>query len=317
VAGQEPVQLSIRQSPADLVIGGTILTMMFQGRGFFGIARGLQKINSGRDINIMVALRRFAMLTTTLLLTAAAGFCQVKTDTASRPEFEVASIKRSKPGAEGGGIKPMPGGQTYIATNVPVKLMIKLMFHLNNSQISGGPGWLDTDLYDVEAKADGPQSIDELHVMFQNLLVDRFKLQYHKETRILPAYELVVDKSGAKLTVNTSAEHFDIPIRGTGFGKLEATHCSMSYFAWLISQMLNQLVIDQTGLAQFYDFKLEWAPQPPPGLAAGPDAAANLPPTNGPDIFTAVREQLGLKLESHKEPVEVMVIDHIERPSEN
>jgi uncharacterized protein (TIGR03435 family) len=134
--------------------------------------------------------------------------------------------------------------------------------------------------------------------------------------RTLPAYELVVDKSGAKLTENHSPEHFDIPVRPTGFGKLEATHCSMSYFSWILSQRLDRPVIDRTGLTQFYDFKLEWTPELPPGLAARPDAAANLPPTNGPDIFTALREQLGLKLDSHKGPVEVM-IDHVERPSEN
>jgi uncharacterized protein (TIGR03435 family) len=265
----------------------------------------------------MVALKDSAMLITIFLLTAAGGLCQIKTDTGARLEFEVASIKPAKPGADGGGIKPLPGGQTYVATNVPVKLMIKLMFHLNDRQISGGPGWLDTDLYDVDAKADGPHSLDDLHVMFQNLLVDRFKLKYHKETRILPAYELVVDKSGAKLTENKSPEHFDIPVRPTGFGKLEATHCSMSYFSWSLSQRLDRPVIDQTGLTQFYDFKLEWTPELPPGVAARPDLAANVPPTNGPDIFTALREQLGLKLDSHKGPVEVMIIDQVERPSEN
>jgi uncharacterized protein (TIGR03435 family) len=231
--------------------------------------------------------------------------------------FEVASIKPSKPGAGGGGIKPMSGGQGYIATNVPVKMMIKLMYHLNDRQISGGPRWLDTDFYDVEAKADGPHNVDDLHVMFQNLLVDRFKLQFHKETRMLGAFELVVDKSGAKLTENKSPEHFDIPIRGTGRGKLEAMHCSMSYFAWVLSQMFDQPVVDQTGLRQFYDFKLEWTPEPPPGMGAGGGAGANLPPTNGPDIYTAIREELGLRLESHKGPVEVMIIDRIERPSEN
>ncbi|HEX8879061.1 MAG TPA: TIGR03435 family protein [Candidatus Acidoferrum sp.] len=265
----------------------------------------------------MVALKHSAMLVTAFALALASGLCQRKTDMAPRLEFEVASIKPSNPNADGGGIKPLPGGQTYVAKNAPVKLMIRLMFHLNNRQISGGPSWLATDLYDVDAKADGPHTIDELHLMFQNLLIDRFKLQFHKEMRTLPAYELVVDKSGPKLKENHSPEHFDIPVTPGGFGKLEATHCSMSYFAWTLSNRLDQPVIDQTGLAQFYDFKLEWTPEPPPGLAGRPDAAANLPPANGPDIFTALREQLGLKLESHKGPVEVMVIDHVERPSEN
>lgn len=211
----------------------------------------------------------------------------------------------------------MSGGQGYVATNVPVKVMIKLMYHLNDRQVSGGPHWLDTDLYDVEAKADGPHNIDELHVMFQNLLVDRFKLQFHKETRMLHAFELLVDKSGAKVTENKSPEHFDIPIRPTGRGKIGASHCSMTYFAWILSQMLDQPVIDQTGLRQYYDFKLEWTPEPPPDLGARGGADASLPPTNGPDLYTAIREELGLRLESHKGPVEVMIIDHIERPSEN
>ena len=265
----------------------------------------------------MVALKHSAMLVTVFALASASGLCRLKTDTPQRLEFEVASIKPSNPNADGGGIKPLPGGQSYIATNAPVKLMIKLMFHLNDRQISGGPGWIETDLYDVDAKADGPHTIDELHVMFQNLLIDRFKLQFHKEMRTLPAYELVVDRSGPKLTENHTPEHFDIPVRGTGFGKLEATHCSMSYFSWLLSQRLDRPVIDRTGLGRFYDFKLEWTPEPPPGLAARPEAAANLPATNGPDIFTALREQLGLKLDSHKGPVEVMVIDHVEGPSAN
>lgn len=259
----------------------------------------------------MATLKQSPVLLAFLLLSAAGGLSQVKQDKAPRLEFEVASVKPSKPDAQGGGIKPLPGGQTYVATNVPVKLMIRLMFHLNNRQISGGPGWLATDLYDVEAKADRPRTIDELHVMFQNLLIDRFNLQFHKEMRTLPAFELVVDKSGSKLTENHSPENFDIPVR-PGFGKMDATHCSMSYFSWLLSQFLDQPVIDQTGLTQFYDFKLEWTPEPPPGVDP-----ARLPPTNGPDIYTALREQLGLKLESRKGPVEVMVIDHVQKPSEN
>ena len=256
------------------------------------------------------------MLMAMLLWALAGGLDPRQTAAAPRLEFEVASVKPSKPDALGGGIKPTPSGQGYIATNVPVKLMILLMYHLNNRQVSGGPAWLNTDLYDIEAKADGPHNVDDLHTMFQNLLADRFNLKFHKETRVLPAYELVVDKSGPKLTENPSPESFDIPIRPTGRGKLEATHCSMSYFAWNLSLRLDQPVLDQTGLGKFYDFKLEWTPEPPPGAGfAGGDA--NPPPASGPDLFTALREELGLKLESHKGPVEIMVIDHIEKPSEN
>jgi len=260
-------------------------------------------------------LRRFAALVLLLFLVSLTALCQTKPEKLPKLEFEVASIKPAKPGANAGGIKPLPGGQTYVANNVPVKLMIRLMYHLTNSQVSGGPGWLDTDLYDVEAKADGPHTLDELHIMFQNLLVDRFKLQFHKETRTLPAYELAVDKAGTKLTENHSPDQWEIPIQPLGFGNVQATRCSMSYFSWFLAQVLNKPVVDQTGLPLFYDFKLEWTPELPPGFV--PRDGASLPPTNGPDIFTAVHEQLGLKLDSHKGPVEIMVIDHVEKPSEN
>jgi uncharacterized protein (TIGR03435 family) len=267
-------------------------------------------------------LKHCAFLIRTLIasfsLTSMAGLCRQKADTAVRPEFEVASIKLAQGNSEGARIRPLPGDQTYIAEDVPVKLMIKLMFHLCNSQIEGGPHWLDTNLYDVEAKADRPQSIDELHIMFQNLLVDRFKLRYHEETRVLPAYELVVDKSGIKMTVDNSPERFDIPpIEQMGPGMTQGTRCPMSHFAWMLSQVLRRPVVDETKLVGFYDFELNWNPY----ILRNRNMEAALgehPPTvTGPDIFTALREQLGLRLESHKAPVQVMVIDHVERPSAN
>jgi uncharacterized protein (TIGR03435 family) len=249
-----------------------------------------------------------------VLLAAALAFAQ------PRPEFEVAVVKPSAPvtgRGGGGGIRAMPGGQTYNATNAPVKLMIKLMYHLNDRQISGGPGWLDTDRFDVNAKADRPHRLEELHVMFQNLLVDRFKLQFHKETRELNAFALVVDKSGSKMKPNDGPEPFDIPVKGAGFGKFDVTHCSMSYFSWFLAQnqAINAPVFDKTGLAGFYDFKLEFTPEIPENLPA--EVRDRIPATNGPDLMTALRQQLGLKLESRKMPVEVMIIDHAEKPAEN
>ncbi len=262
-------------------------------------------------------LKKLELLIPTVICSAASGICQANPPATPRLEFEVASIKVSKSGALGGGIKPMPNGQGYLAINVPVKLMILLMFDLNRNQVSGGPGWLDTDLYDIEAKAEAPHSRDELHTMFQNLLADRFKLQFHIGQKVLPAYELTVDKSGPKMKENPNPETFGIPIQGGGRGKLMATHSSMPYFAWVMSQRLDQPVIDHTGLSKFYDFTLEWTPEPPPGVGAAGGGDAGLPAFNGPDLFTAISEQLGLKLTSHKGPVDVMVIDHIERPSEN
>jgi uncharacterized protein (TIGR03435 family) len=230
----------------------------------------------------------------------------------NRLAFEVASVKPSTPGGRGGGIRPMPGGQTYIATNVPLRLMIKVMYRLNDSQIVGGTDWMDTDRWDVDAKAERPSSVDQLHEMFQTLLAERFKLRFHRERKELAAYALSVDKSGSKLKVSDSKEPFDVPIKpGDQPGKSVGTRVPMEYLCFFLAQLLNVPVVDQTGLDAFYDFTLE-LPAPAPLLTPGPAPAAD-----GPDIFTALRQQLGLKLESRKAPVEVFVIDHVERPTNN
>lgn len=230
--------------------------------------------------------------------------------------FEVASVKKSEPGGRGGGIRPTQGGQTYVGSNVPLRLMIKLMYGITDVQIQGGPDWINTELYDVRAKAERPSHIGELHQMFQTLLADRFKLQFHRETKTLPVYELVVDKK-AKLKANESTEAFaDFPIKPAGRGKVAGQRVSMSYLAWFLAQQLNRPILDKTGLAGFYDFDLEWVPELPPGAALRPEEGAP-PVPDGPTIFAALKEQLGLKLESQKGPVEVFVIDRAERPTEN
>jgi uncharacterized protein (TIGR03435 family) len=234
-----------------------------------------------------------------------------------RPEFEVATIKPGKPDKGGRGIRPLPGGQTYVADNVPVKLIIMLMFHVTKNQISGGPNWINTDLWSIEAKAAHPTNLDELHVMFQNLLIDRFNLKFHRESKEMPVYALVVDKSGSKLKRNDSPEPFDFSIKGVGRGKLAGQRCSMSYLTWFLAQlpMLDRPVIDETGLPGFYDFNFEWMPEVP--KVPGADDRDAVPGAEGPSLFTALREQLGLRLDAKKGPVQVMVIDNIDKPSEN
>jgi uncharacterized protein (TIGR03435 family) len=234
---------------------------------------------------------------------------------ASPLAFEVASVKPSKPGARGGGIRPLPGGQSYVATNVPVRLIIRLMYYLSESQLTGGPAWLNTELYDVEARAEHPSNVDQLHQMFQTLLAERFKLRFHRETRELPAFVLSVDKSGSKLKLNSTPEPFEIPIKGSGRGGVVGQRVPMTYFAWFLSQQVGRPVVDRTGLGQHYDFTLQWTPEPLPSASA--EAREPLPSADGPTIFTALREQLGLKLQSEKAPVEVFVIDSAERPLEN
>jgi uncharacterized protein (TIGR03435 family) len=241
-------------------------------------------------------------------------------DKPPRLTFEVASIKPSKPGTPGGGIKAMPGGQEYMAQNVPVKLIISLMYKVPIRQITGGPDWLNTDLYEIDAKADHGYNIDDLHTMFQNLLVDEFKLQFHKDIKEGPVYALTVDKSGLKMKVNETAQDFEIPIKGAPNATIIGTRVPMQYLCWWLGQNVLQRdqrpVIDMTGLTGNYDFTLSFLPELPPNFNA---ENANLPPgfLDRPSIFDALKQQLGLKLDAQKGPVEYFVIDHVEKPAEN
>jgi len=232
-----------------------------------------------------------------------------------RLTFEVASIKPSKPGGRGGGIKALPGGQTYKAENVPVKLIISLMYKVPMRQISGGPGWIESDFWDIEAKAAHSYSLDDLHTMFQHLLEDEFKLTFHKNIKEGPVYALMADKGGPKMTLNTSPQDFEIPIRGGPGGAVNGKRVPMNYFAWWLGQVLQQEqrpVIDKTGLDKFYDFQLAFMPELPPGFNRD-----NLPPEmlDRPSIFDALKQQLGLRLEPQRGPIEYYVIDHAEKPA--
>jgi uncharacterized protein (TIGR03435 family) len=254
------------------------------------------------------------------ILAALGGLPLQAQEKPARLTFEVVSIKPSKAGARGGGIKPQPGGQEYKAENVPVKLMISLMYKIPFRQITGGPGWLDSDLYDVDAKADHSYNLDDLHVMFQNLLADEFKLKFHKEIKEGPVYALMLDKSGSKMKISDSDRFSDIPIQVQGgpFGVINGKRVPMQYFSWWLGNTFLQRderpVIDKTGLDKFYDFTLSFAPELPPDFPK-----ENLPPgfLDRPSIFDALKQQLGLKLEAQKGPVEYYVIDHVEKPDEN
>jgi uncharacterized protein (TIGR03435 family) len=236
-----------------------------------------------------------------------------------RLTFEAASIKLSKPSLQngGGGIKPLPQGQGYIAQNIPVKLMIGLMYQVPLRQIKGGPAWLDTDHYDIEARADHPYNIDDLHIMFQNLLADRFSLKFHKESKQGNVYALTVDKTGLKMKVNDSPQDFKIPASVGKNNLFIGTRISMPYFCWWLGEQLrsdDRPVIDLTGLDKNYDFTLSFMPVLPPDIhkESLPAELQNLP-----SIFDALRQQLGLKLQEQKGPVEYYVIDYIKKPSAN
>jgi uncharacterized protein (TIGR03435 family) len=165
-----------------------------------------------------------------------------------------------------------------------------------------------TDLWDINAEAERPSSIEEFHVMLRNLLKERFNLRMHSETKERPVYILSVDKTGVKMAPNEIGTADDASIDEAGFLKWTSKSIPMDYLAWLLSVYLDRPVIDRTGLTGTWDFTLSWTPDLP---TRQPDDSVY------PGIFEALQKQLGLKLESQRAPVEVLVIDHVEKPAEN
>jgi uncharacterized protein (TIGR03435 family) len=232
-------------------------------------------------------------------------------------KFDVASIRPSDPKTQGGFIKPLPGGHGYTAVGIPVKLMISLMYKVPQRQISGGPEWMAADRYDVEARADGAYTLEQLQTMFKNLLEERFHLTFHKLVKEGNVYLLSVDSAGSKLVVNDTAPSFDIPMTPDADGTWHGKRVPMLYFSWWLGQQLQRQerpVVDRTGLDKLYDFTLSFLPDLPPDIPK-----ESLPPglLERPSLFDAVRDQLGLKLQPQRGPVDFYVIDEIERPSAN
>ena len=230
--------------------------------------------------------------------------------------FEVASIKESHANSLNAMIKPYTGGDGYTVQNMPVKDMINVIYRVPRRQVIGGPDWISSDRFDIEAKADRAYSLDELHEMFQNMLVDRFNLKTHREKKEGPVYDLTIAKSGLKMKPDGTGQYLKIPILPAPKGAT-GTNVSMQYLCFWLGQMLQndgRPVIDKTGLTKDYDFALSFAPELPPGVSRD-----QLPPEllDLPSLFDALTEQLGLQLTPAKGPVEYYVIDHIEKPTPN
>jgi uncharacterized protein (TIGR03435 family) len=225
----------------------------------------------------------------------------------SPSRFEVVSIHPAAAAANAGtSFNLFEGGRLRI-TNEPAKLLLRLAFQMQDAQIAGGPAWIDTDRYDIEAKSGSPERItrEQLVPLMQNLLVERFRLKFHRETRELTVGALSVAKGGPKLKAKAEGEGIGMNTdRGPRSWRAIATGTSMELLASYLGNRLGRIVVDQTGLTGSYDFTLEWAPDD------APDSPA-------PSLVTALREQLGLRLEPQKAPVEILVIDSIARPSGN
>jgi uncharacterized protein (TIGR03435 family) len=254
------------------------------------------------------------------------------------PAFDVVSVKLNKSDNRMVRIMAKPDG--YSSSNVSLKMLVQSAYGIREDLISGAPSWADSARFDIDAKVAGPDvdalqklSPEQRRLLLQPLLADRFKLKIHTETKQLPVYEIVLAKGGSKLKEATAGDTYANGIKGPdgvgrggmmrfGPGQLTAQAVPMTSLTNMLSQQLHRTVLDKTGLTGKYDLELTWTPDQgadpmfkgPDGLPQRADAA---PDSSGPSIFTALQEQLGLKLLSSKGSVETIVIDHVEMPSEN
>jgi uncharacterized protein (TIGR03435 family) len=232
--------------------------------------------------------------------------------------FEAAAIKINNSGRSGSGISSYPARIKII--NSDLKFCVMVAWNVKNFQVSGGPSWTETERYDIDAVAANPFTQEESRVMLQALLADRFGLVIHRETHDKPGYALVVAKNGPKLVAPVDDSSVLFSRTSSGDTTLKAPNVTMKRFADALSVTLQSIVVDQTGIDGRFDVSMQWTPDPAilPRLKSGepapPPASDAIP---GPSIFTVVQEKLGLKLESKKVPVEVIVIDRASRPSEN
>lgn len=234
------------------------------------------------------------------------------------PAFDVAAIKANHSGSGSVTMRTAHGRLTV--SNCTVRQLIQKGFHVKDSQIVGGPGWLDTERYDVDAKTERTDiSDDKLWLSLQPLLAERFQLRFHRQTKQLPVYVLLIGKSGARLKSHTGDAQPAMRTRaGSGKAKIEATRTTMQGFADSLTGFVDRPVIDNTQLKGEYDFQLDWA-QDHPGETAPSmlDSLREEIGLSGPTLFTAVQEQLGLKLQPPKGGVEIIVIDGAAKPSVN
>lgn len=234
--------------------------------------------------------------------------------------FEVASIRPTMPGAEEGGLHPAPGGKRYVGANWLLRDYLSVAYQVKPSQIVGGPGWVDSEPYDLNAEAERPSSIEDLHIMLQNLLTERFKLQFHRETKEMQAHFLSVNKDGPKnmkVRENPSGgdQNFNIHAEQFLHETWTARCASMDYFTFVLSRLFDRPIINQTNIAGCFDFEVKFTQELPLGMREGQVVNGVPIDASGPTIYQALTNQLGLKVESRKGPVQTLVIDRAERPA--
>jgi uncharacterized protein (TIGR03435 family) len=243
--------------------------------------------------------------------------------TTPRPKFdafEVATIKPVDPDAKAGRYIIMQGTHRFVEKAYTLKLLIAAAYDLNPRTISGGPGWIESEHYDIVAVTPGEvrPTHEEQMSMLRNLLADRFKLTFHREQKVFSIYELTVAKNGPKLKASTASPDDPAALISTVYPQrivLPARNATMGNLASLMQRaMLDRPVVDKTGLSGRYDFDLEWAPDETQFGGEVPAASADAPSA---PLFSAIQQQLGLRLEATRGPVAALVVDKAERPSAN
>ena len=252
----------------------------------------------------------------------------------SPPAFEVASIKRNLSGSTSASSRAMPGGRVMM-TNRSLRSIIREVYRIQEFQITGGPDWSTVDKWDIVAKAEGNPGFERIVAMMQGLVAERFKVVLHREQRDQPIYALVFAradrKPGSQLRpssvdcdaiVAAAAQGGGLPPRsenqrplcGTNMvsGKITTSATTMADLVRVLSPVVGRSIVDKTGLMGRFDLDLSWTPEQP-AAADGPPTAVN----EGASLFTAIQEQLGLKLEPQRGPVDTIVIDSAMRPTED
>ncbi len=254
-------------------------------------------------------MRLYGMLNRTLAIaiSGAALYAQPQQTEVTPLRFAAASIKANTSMRNGMGNKFDPEMARW--TNTPLRNLIEGAYRLDDYQAAGWPEWLRADKWDIDAKTEGPTTYSQKSQMLQTLIVERFGLKFHWEKKEIPGYSLAIAKGGPKLH---EVKEGDATAGRAGTtvqrGLISGYHVHMMDWVGFLTSELGCPFEDNTGLKGIYDFKLEWSPD-----ESQPNSGGEPGDPNGPSIFAAVQDQLGLKLEVKKFPVEMFVIDHIDR----
>ncbi|HEX4347372.1 MAG TPA: TIGR03435 family protein [Vicinamibacterales bacterium] len=324
--GYQGAMYSIDQSPQPIAVGGIVL----QGESVKLAIPSIGATYDGRlssDGGTVVGSVTQAGRTSQLNLTRAtketawaiperpAGLKPMAAD--AKPEFAAATIKTPAPGTQGKGFRIRPG--QFETINTSLSDIMTFVYGLHARQIVNGPAWMETEFYNITGKPDGEgqPSPDQWKEMLKKLLADRFKLKFHTEKRELAVYSLVVARTGPKLTKSQGNPDGPGGLIFQGLGKLPAQNSTMTEFANVMqAAVLDRPVVDNTGITGRWDFTLNWTPDESQFRGLGVNVPAPKDdPSAPPDLFTAIQQQAGLRFESTRAPVDVIVIDTVDHPT--